>query len=135
MVCWTHSLRAKVDILRIDFVAELDGRLLGIKIKDRRSIVATLAFTWSSPPNTRRGLSGRTSPMCLRNGSAVRSKPVFIPKKLTGTHRRLQDHAYAASRLTGPANVGFVTRERRGLCLRCAPSSSGPNGAVTIRAC
>ena len=33
MVCWTHSLRAKADILRIDFVAELDGRLLGIEVK------------------------------------------------------------------------------------------------------
>ena len=135
MVCWTHSLRAKADILRIDFVAELDGRLLGIEVKKPPEHSRDLGLYMVQSAQYAAGVIGANVADVPQEWIGRPLEAVFIRTKLTGAHQRLRDHTYAAHRLFGPANVGFVTRERRGCACACAPSGSGPNGAVTIRAC
>lgn len=118
MLCWTHSLRRQADRLRIDYVAELDGRLIGIETK--------------APPEHAVDI-GRYLLQCAQYASGIVApnrqevpqrwigKPlagVFLRTKLYRKDEWIMEHLRAAPRLYGPANVGFLTREKRGLCLR-----------------
>ena len=122
MMCWTHALREHPDRLRIDYVVELDGRLIGVEVKAQAAKSSDL---------------GRQLVQCAQYAAgavAVNRADVpshWIGKPLAGvflrtkwaepsTPRRI-DHAKAAHRLFGPANVGFVIMEPWGMCLRlCA---------------
>lgn len=107
---WTHSLRGAMDRLRIDYVAQLDGGpLIGIEVKRRPDKPVEL---------------GRALHQCSQYATAVVAvqaadrivpawlgqplKAVFLRVDQRGMAEAIQEHAKAAVRLYGPANVGFA---------------------------
>lgn len=121
MLCWTHSSRAKPDSLRIDFIIELEGRLLGVEVKRPPEHSSDLGRYLVQSAQYAVGVIGANTADIPQSWIGRPIEAVFIRTKLTGAHQRLREHAYAAHRLFGPANVGFLTIERRGICLRlCA---------------
>jgi len=117
MLCWTHSARAQADTLRIDFVAEIEGRLIGIECKKAPSQQVDLGRYLLQSGQYANGIIGANThiPQQWTGRPLV---AVFLRTKLTGAHEGIRNHAYCAHRLFGPANVGFLTKEKRGLCLR-----------------
>jgi len=121
MLCWTHATRSKADVLRIDFVAELEGRLIGIEVKKPPEHSSDLGRYLLQSAQYAAGVIAANVADVPQHWIGKPLVAVFLRTKLTGAHERLRDHAATAPRLFGPANVGFVTKERRGLCLRlCA---------------
>lgn len=118
MICWTHAQRSKADVLRIDYVAELEGRLLGIEVKKAPEKSADLGRYLLQAAQYSAGVISANRAEIPQTWIGKPLVAVFLRTKLTGAHERLRDHAACAPRLFGPANVGFVTRERRGLCFR-----------------
>lgn len=119
MLCHTHAARKGMERLRIDVVADLDGRLIGIEAK--------------APPQQAVEI-GRALLQCAQYAAGIIAPAnrdglprAWIEQPLTAVfllqNQVRQDdfmarHRDAAHRLFGPANVGFLVRERYGLCLR-----------------
>lgn len=122
MRCWTHAGRVGADTLQIDFVGELEGRLLGFEMKRAPDRCAVLGGYLAQASQYAAGIIGANA--ADRVPQAWIGKPlvaVFVRTKMTDANQHLLDHARASHRLFGPLNVGFVVRERRGICLRlCA---------------
>lgn len=107
---WTHSLKGQMDRLRIDYVAQMDGGpLIGLEVKRRpeqpsdlgRALVQCSQYaTAIIAPQ----LAERIEPAWL--GQPL--KAVFLRVDQRGMREHIWQHAAAAVRLYGPANVGFA---------------------------
>lgn len=121
MLCWTHAMKSKPDPLRIDFVAELDGRILGIEVKRAPTRASELGQYLLQASQYAVGVIAANPANVPQKWTGRPVEAVFVRTKLTRCDEFMHSHAMAAHRLFGAANVGFVTREARGLCLRlCA---------------
>lgn len=118
MLCWTHTTRAQADRLRIDYVAELDGRLIGIEAKAPAEHAADLGRHLLQCAQYAAGKIGANRAEVPQSWIGKPLAGVFLRTKLTRTDAWMERHAFCAHRLYGPANVGFIVREARGLCLR-----------------
>ena len=122
MLCWTHSMREQADRLRIDYVVNLEGRLIGIEAKIMAGQPADL---------------GRHLAQCAQYAAGkIAANRADVPQSWIGKpldavflctnskdHRapHIGDHYHASHRLFGPLNVGYVASEpRKGLVLRLA---------------
>ena len=118
MTCWTHALREKPDRLRIDYVVELDNRLVGVEVKAPAEHAATLG---KQLLQCAQYAAGKIAPNRADIPSHWIGKPldgVFLRTRPAAENNEwLHNHTFAAHRLYGPANVGFLVMERRGLCL------------------
>lgn len=118
MLCWTHSLREKADRLRIDFVAELDGRLIGIEAKAPAEHAAELGRDLLQCAQYAAGKIAANRAEVPQHWIGRPLAGVFLRTKCSRTDDWMWRHTHSAHRLYGPANVGFLVREPRGLCLR-----------------
>ena len=111
LLAWTHASKSRPDVLRLDFIAQFDaGPLVGIEVKRRLDRPAEL---------------GRALTQCAQYASAQvaaaqaqRVPAEWISQPLAGVFLRLDSrnlsadvaaHAAAATRLFGPAGVGFAS--------------------------
>lgn len=122
MLCWTHSVRAQADRLRIDYVIELDGRLLGIEVKAPPGKMADLGRDLLQCAQYAAGKIAANRADVPQSWIGRPLEAVFLKTKTTGAHDQMMQHFRAAHRLYGPANVGFLTKEHhKGLTfLLCA---------------
>ena len=118
MLCWTHTIRGQPDRLRIDFVAELDGRLIGIEAKAPAQHAAELGRDLLQCAQYAAGKIGANRSEVPNTWIGKSLAGVFLRTRVSRHDEWMEKHAFAAHRLYGPANVGFLVRERRGLCLR-----------------
>lgn len=114
MVCLAHASKGAPTTLRIDYVANLDGILVGFEVK--------------KPPETPADL-GRALVQCAQYSQGIigvatvdRVPPTWIGQSLLATFlvsdasftsEHVQEHGHYAHRLFGPANVGFMRRTGR----------------------
>lgn len=138
--CWVHGIRATAERLRIDYVASFDGApLVGIEIK--------------RCPEKARDL-GRALVQCAQYAAGVvapalvsRVPPAWVGRPLMacflyvdqrGMRDGVLEHAKAAPRLFGPANVGFAyISQWQGLLLQLAAERfwSERHGAGAMATC
>jgi len=112
MLCWTHSIRAQADRLRIDRVLELEGRLLGIEVKAPPAQQADLGRDLLQCAQYAVGIVAPNRAEVPATWIGRSLEAVFLATALTGCHEGIIDHWRCAHRLFGPANVGFVCRTR-----------------------
>lgn len=110
LLAWTHASKTRADTLRIDYVCSFDGGpLVGIEVKRRPDQPVEL---------------GRALFQCAQYAAAVVApqlatrvpqawvgqplKAVFLRVDRRGMRETVEEHAKAAVRLYGPANVGFL---------------------------
>ena len=117
MVCWTHRIRDQADRLRIDFVAELDGRLIGIEAKAPAEHASDLGRHLLQCAQYAAGLIAANRSEVPQHWIGKPLSAVFLRTKVGRRDEWMEKHTFAARRLYGPANVGFLLREPRGLCL------------------
>jgi len=107
---WTHSLKKGMDRLRIDFVAQFDGGPpVGIEVKRRPEQPVELGRALLQCSQYAQGViatqaAERVAPSWL--GQPL--KAVFLRVDQAGMRESIRQHASAAVRLYGPANVGFL---------------------------
>lgn len=118
MLCWTHTLRGWADRLRIDYVAELDGRLVGIEVKAPAEHAAELGRDLLQCAQYSAGKIGANRAEVPQRWIGQALAGVFLRTKHSRQDDWMRQHTFAAHRLYGPANVGFLVKEERGLCLR-----------------
>jgi hypothetical protein len=118
MLCWTHAMKGKPDPLRIDFVMELEGRILGIEVKRAPTRAAELGQYLLQASQYAVGVIAANGAEVPQKWTGRPLEAVFVRTKFTRADEYMRQHAFAAHRLFGAANVGFLTREARGLCLR-----------------
>jgi hypothetical protein len=118
MLCWTHARKGNPDPLRIDFIMELDGRILGIEVKRAPARASELGQYLLQASQYAVGVIAANAASVPQKWTGRPVEAVFVRTKLTRCDDFMKQHAMAAHRLFGPANVGFVTKESRGLCLR-----------------
>jgi hypothetical protein len=118
MLCWTHSLRQQADRLRIDYVAEIDGRLIGIEVKAAAEHAAELGRDLVQCAQYAAGIIAANRPEVPQHWIGKPLAGVFLRTKYNRQNDWMERHTFAAHRLYGPANVGFLVKEKRGLCLR-----------------
>lgn len=139
MLCWTHSKRMQADRLRIDYVIELDGRLLGIEVKAPPPHMSDLGRYLVQCSQYAAGKIGANRSDIPQSWIGRPIEGVFLRTRTTGAHDMMMQHFRAAHRLYGPANVGFVTKERHtGLTLllcgnRFWTESRGYNQGMLIK--
>lgn len=118
MICWTHSLREQADRLRIDFVAELDGRLIGIETKAPAEHASDLGRHLVQCSQYAAGKIAANRAEVPQHWIGKGLAAVFLRTKVGRRDEWMEKHTFAARRLYGPANVGFLLRDDpRGLCL------------------
>jgi hypothetical protein len=126
MICWTHSLRDQADRLRIDYVAELDGRLVGIEAKAPAAKCSDLGRDLLQCVQYAAGKIGVNRAEVPNHWIGQPLAGVFLRTKSARQDPRFLEHARASHRLYGPANVGYVTREcYNGLVLRLCSERFG----------
>ena len=124
MVCFTHAARAAGEVLRIDYVAMIDGILVGFEVKrapDRPAEIGQFCYQASQYAC---GVIGANA--SHKGVDKWTGKPLFAVFVVTrswdrsgwnrptiNTLQYLDAHLEAAHRLWGPANVGFLTWECR----------------------
>lgn len=107
---WTHALKPNADRLRIDFVAQFDsGPPVGIEVKRRPEQPVELGKALHQCSQYAQGViatqaADRVAPSWL--GQPL--KAVFLRVEQDGMRETIRQHAAAAVRLYGPANVGFA---------------------------
>lgn len=112
MLCFTHAAKNLPQTLRIDYIAELDGLLIGIEVK--------------APPDKAVEL-GRDLFQCAQYAQGIIAPHVNTPQEWVGKalwgvffasdgrycREYVRQHGTYAQRLYGPANVGFLNRRCR----------------------
>lgn len=118
MHCWTHALRGSADRLRIDIVAELDGRLLGFEVKAPAQQAVELGRDLLQCAQYAAGAIAPNRAEVPRRWIGQSLTAVFLRTTANRSDDFMAAHYRCAPRIYGPANVGFAVRESRGLCLR-----------------
>lgn len=118
MLCWTHSTRKQADRLRIDFVVELEGRLIGIETKAPAKQAVELGRHLLQCAQYSAGVIAANRSDVPQRWIGKPLAGVFLRTRLQRNDAFMERHALSAHRLYGPANVGFFTVEERGICLR-----------------
>ena len=114
MQCYTHSLRGKPDALRIDYVAKIDGILVGFEVKKTPEKAADLGRYLLQCAQYAHGTIGASTSDRINVewiGQAMLAVFLVTSNHLAGDY--VLTHGRAAHRLFGPANVGFFNRDCR----------------------
>lgn len=114
MVCYTHASKASPVTLRIDYVVNLDGLLIGFEVKRAPEAAADLGRYLTQCAQYACGLIGaamidRVNPEWI--GKALYA--VFLVSTTSGCSDMVLSHGRAAHRLFGPQNVSFFVRQCR----------------------
>ncbi len=119
MTCWTHSLKASSNRLRIDYVAAIDGGdPLGIEVKANLPHPADLGRALLQCAQYAHGvIAAATSDRIMPQWVGRPLKAVFLWADNDLMPSRVVDHKMMAHRLFGPANVGFASADDDGLKL------------------
>lgn len=104
-------MRAQADRLRIDYVVELDGRLLGVEVKGPPEHMSDLGRDLLQCAQYAAGKIAANRSDIPQSWIGRPLEAVFLKTKTTGAHDMMMQHFRSAHRLYGPANVGFVTKE------------------------
>lgn len=118
MRCWTHAACERADRLRIDYVAELDGRLVGFEIKAPAESAADLGRQLVQCSQYAAGIIAANHADVPQGWIGKPLIGVFLRTTVGRADEFMRDHLRCAPRLYGAANVGFAVFENRGLCLR-----------------
>ena len=120
MLCFTHANRVRPANLRIDYVARIDdGPIVGIEVKAAITEAADLGRALFQCSQYAAGVIG--SATCDRIAPNLVGQPlaaVLLYTDVKGMTDYVKRHGWAAHRLYGPANVGFLFNVSRGLEMR-----------------
>lgn len=112
MLCWTHSLRTAPDRLRIDYVVELDQRLIGIEAKAPATHASDIGRDMLQCAQYSAGKIGVNRAEIPNRWIGQPLAGVFLRTKVERRDEYMLKHYEASHRLYGPANVGYVAKER-----------------------
>jgi hypothetical protein len=121
--CWVHGIRNQAERLRIDYVASFDGGpLVGLEVKRCPAKAADLGRALVQCAQYAAGVVAPA--LVSRVPAAWVGQPLkacFLYVDQHGMSDFVLDHARAAPRLFGPANVGFAYISRwQGFLLQLA---------------
>ena len=110
MLCWTHAGRVKADMLRIDYVLQLDdGPLVGVEVKAPLKRAAELGQSLFQATQYAAGMVAPSTPdRIVQSWVGKPLLAVFLYTQWGALDAYVVKHADAAQRLYGPANVGML---------------------------
>jgi hypothetical protein len=117
MLHWRHAQDAERAIVRIDYVARMDGGpLIGLEAKKAPAKAADLGrYLKQCSDYADSVIAGSTTTPQAWVGRPL--KAVFLVVEIENAADYIRQHYMQATRLMGPFNVGFVRRRHDGLQL------------------
>lgn len=119
VLTWGHISKG-AQVVRADFMVSIDDSpLLAVECKGRMEQPVELGRALSQCDDYARATIGANDAAKVPRGWVGR--PVWaavLAFDEAGSRDIVQAHAAMAHRIVGPRNVGFLTREDRGLCIR-----------------
>jgi hypothetical protein len=113
MLCYTHAARgSEPETLRIDYIAMLDGILVGFEVKRPPDRPAELGrCLWQCAQYAQGIIGAATVEKVPQDWIGKALLGVFLVSDASYCTPHTQSHGQYAHRLYGPANVGFLRRK------------------------